>query len=75
MCVCVCVCTASYGLDEDQWQAVVNMVANTEVPYNAYNCIVSGGRISYLEMEAIMFSKVDTHLLDCMTSRPLRAQF
>jgi hypothetical protein len=32
--VCVCVCTASYGVDEDQWQAIISMVTNTEIPYN-----------------------------------------
>ena len=51
--MCVCVCAALYGLDEDQWQAFVNKVTNIEVPYNVYICIVSGGRISNLEMEAV----------------------
>jgi hypothetical protein len=55
--VCVCVCTASYGLNEDQWQAVVNIVTKIEVPYIVYNCIFSGGRDSNLEMEAVCSSQ------------------
>ena len=67
MCVCVCVCararalvcvcTASYGLDEDRWQAVVNKVTNIEFPYNMCNCILSDGRVSNLEMEAVFSSQ------------------
>jgi hypothetical protein len=41
----VCLYTASYGLDEDKWQAVVNKVRNIEVPHNVCNCILSAGRI------------------------------
>jgi hypothetical protein len=45
-------------MDEDQWQAVVNMVTKIEVPYDVYNCILSGGRISYTEMEAVCSQKL-----------------
>jgi hypothetical protein len=53
----VCVCPASYGLDEDQWQAVVNVVTNSECPYNVCNCILSDVHLSNLKMEAVCSSQ------------------
>ena len=65
MCVCVSACTASYGLNEDQWQAVVNTVTNTEVPYNACNFVLLGSRVSKFKMEVVCSSQ--TLIPTCQT--------